>query len=96
MPPHVTLPADSNQALGLANFAIDFLTQGQNGARPDRSVLDRVNLFYTDACLCGVSALALGTNAPVLLREEALQYPAPTPGMGTLAGTPWARKAMPC
>ncbi len=94
MPPHVTLPADSNQALGLANFAIDFLTQGQNGARPDRSVLDRVNLFYTDACLCGVSALALGTNAPVLLREEALQYPAPTPGMGTLAGTPWARKAM--
>ncbi len=93
MPSHVTLPADTNQALGLANFAIDFLAQGPNAARPDQSALDRVNLFYTDACLCGVSALALGTNAPVLLREEALQYPAPTPGMGTLAGTPWARKA---
>ncbi len=72
----VTLPADSNQALGIAQFAVDFMSsdparQGDPGA----AVLERTNLFHTDACLCGVSALALGTNAPTLLRDEALRYP---------------------
>jgi 2-methylcitrate dehydratase len=81
----VTLPADSNQALGIATFAIDFMKQASGGAEPDREVLERTNLFYTDACLCGVSALALGTNAPTLLRKEALGYPAPVSGIGTLA-----------
>jgi 2-methylcitrate dehydratase len=37
--------------------------------------LDRVQLFHTDSVLCGVSALALGTNAPNLLRQEAFEYP---------------------
>jgi len=71
----VTLPADSNQALGLAQFAIDFMssTPGKTGV-PDRAVLERTAMFHTDACLCGWSALALGTNAPTVLRDEALQY----------------------
>jgi len=32
-------------------------------------------MFFTDAVLCGLSALALKTNAPTILRDEALQYP---------------------
>ena len=72
---HVTLPADTNQALGIAQFAIDFLSDepGKRG-EPDQTVLDRTNLFFTDAAICGLSALALGTNAPTVLRHEALSY----------------------
>ncbi|MCA9274296.1 MAG: MmgE/PrpD family protein [Phycisphaerales bacterium] len=66
----VQLPANSNQALGIAEYAIDFM----KSASPDQSVLDRTKLFHTDACLCGLSALALGTNAPTVLRDEALGY----------------------
>ncbi len=77
-----SLPRDTNQALGLAQYAIDFIRDG----RPSPAVLDRVNLFHTDATLCGLSALALGTNAPVLLRREAMQYAVPpgnhAPGLG--------------
>lgn len=82
-----TLSADSNQALGLAQFALDFMSDapGRRG-EPDASILERANLFFTDACLCGLSAIALGTNAPVLLREEASQYPAP-------ANAAWAKGA---
>ncbi len=84
---HVTLPADSNQALGIANYALNFMWakpgQATGGAEPDKSVLDRTELFFADACLCGVSALALGTNAPNLLRAEALTYPAPVVGYGS-------------
>jgi 2-methylcitrate dehydratase len=84
----VTLPADSNQALGLARYALDFMwaKRGSEGAAdPAKSVIDRTELFHTDACLCGVSALALGTNAPNLLRREALGYPTPPAGTGTMA-----------
>jgi 2-methylcitrate dehydratase len=63
----VVLPRDSNQALGIGQFAVDFMS-GKVG-KPSRSVLDRTMLFHTDAALCGLSALALGTNAPTLLRE---------------------------
>ncbi len=92
---HITLPADSNQALGLAQYAIDFMADAP-GTRgdPDASVLDRTNLFHTDAVLCGLSAIALGTNAPVLLREEANQYRSPIQGSGTLSGVPWAKKCV--
>jgi 2-methylcitrate dehydratase len=83
---HVTLPADSNQALGIAQYALDFMwgkpgsrtKGGGGGGEPDAGVLERTEMFHTDACLCGVSALALGTNAPNLLRAEALTYHAPT------------------
>ncbi|HMS56132.1 MAG TPA: MmgE/PrpD family protein, partial [Fimbriimonadaceae bacterium] len=73
MSTQVTLPRDSNQALGIGQFAIDFLT-GKLGPGPSSRVLERTALFHTDAYLCGASALALGTNAPILLRNEALTY----------------------
>lgn len=82
---HVTLPADTNQALGLARYAIEFMSNKPGvGAEPDDSVLERVDLFHTDATVCGLSALALGTNAPTVLRDEALRYPAGE--QGTLPG----------
>jgi 2-methylcitrate dehydratase len=68
----VVLAADSNQALGLGQFAVDFMSETLG--EPDAAVLERTNMFHTDACLCGLSALALGTNAPTVLRNEALQY----------------------
>ena len=71
----VTLPAGSNQALGIAQYAIDFLSNDpEKRGKPDASVLERTNLFQTDAVLCGLSALALGTNAPNVLRKEAFEY----------------------
>jgi 2-methylcitrate dehydratase len=69
----VTLSRDSNQALGIGQFAIDFLS-GSLGPGPSASVLNRTKQFHTDAFLCGASALALQTNAPTLLRREALTY----------------------
>ncbi len=72
----ITLPADSNQALGIAQFAVDFMAGKFEG--PSQKVIDRTELFHTDACLCGVSALALKTNAPTVLRNEALDYPVPS------------------
>ena len=72
----VKLPADSNQALGIAQFAIDFLSSDQaKRGTPDESVLDRTNMFQTDAVICGLSALALRTVAPNVLRDEAHAYP---------------------
>ncbi len=69
----VTLPRNSNQALGIGQFAIDFMA-AKLGSGPSQSVLDRVRLLHTDAVLCGASALALQTNAPVILKREALDY----------------------
>ena len=37
-----TLPRDTNQALGIAQYAIDFMAAG----RPAPSVLERTNLFH--------------------------------------------------
>lgn len=74
----VTLAKDSNQALGIGQFAIDFLA-GTLGPGPSAKVLERVRWFHTDAVLCGVSALAMGTNAPKVLRQEALAYPSADP-----------------
>lgn len=65
------LPRDSNQALGIGEFAVRFM---HGTGSPSPSVLERTTLFHTDAVLCGLSAIALGTNAPAVLREEALQY----------------------
>ena len=67
---HVNLPRHTNQALGIGQYAIDFMRSGE----PSAAVLARTTLFHTDAVICGLSALALGTNAPTLLREEALSY----------------------
>jgi hypothetical protein len=95
MPAKVTLAADTNQALGIAQFAIDFMSDGPNGGKPDASVLERANQFHTDAVLCGISAISLGCNAPNLLRREALEYATPSSGFGTMGGVSWAKGARP-
>ena len=63
-PSHPPRPWDI-QALGLAEYARDFL---DGGGRPGDAVLRRTSEFFTDATLCGASALALRTNAPLVLR----------------------------
>ncbi|MFI5385076.1 MAG: MmgE/PrpD family protein [Fimbriimonadales bacterium] len=80
----VTLARNTNQAFGIGQYAIDFLS-GKLGSGPSMAVLERTKLFHTDSVLCGVSALALGTNAPTLLRQEALEYPEVS---GTRPGRP--------
>ncbi len=88
MPDRITLPADSNQALGLGQFAVDFMNGSPDRAgAPDPRVLERTNMFHTDAVLCGVSAIALGTNAPVVLRQEATQYRASGTGRDGVLGS---------
>lgn len=77
----VDLPKDSNQALGIGQFAVDFMS-GKLGAGPSAAVLERTRWFHTDSVLCGLSALALGTNAPTILRNEALQYRSEDPAHG--------------
>ncbi len=68
----VTLSRDSNQALGIGEFAVNFMN-GSIG-EPDQAVFDRTLMFFTDSVICGLSAIALGTNAPGVLRTEALDY----------------------
>jgi len=70
----VFLGADTNQALGIGQFAIDFMA-GKLGPGPSDAVLERVEMFHTDSVVCGLSALALETNAPNILRDEAQEYP---------------------
>lgn len=79
----VTLSRSSNQALGIGQFAVDFMAGNfKGGAAPASSVLERTELFHTDSVICGLSAIALNTNAPCLLRQEALEYQ-------TTAGVPF-------
>ncbi|MCZ6659208.1 MAG: MmgE/PrpD family protein, partial [Gammaproteobacteria bacterium] len=68
----VTLSRSTNQALGIGQFAINFMN-GSIG-EPDAAMLDRTLRFFTDSMICGLSAIALGTNAPTVLREEAFEY----------------------
>ena len=63
------LPRNENQAYLLGEYAIDFLKNGN----PSKAVLERVKLFHTDSVFTGISALALKTNAPTILKEEALE-----------------------
>lgn len=72
----VHLGRGTNQALGIGNYVTDAL---QGSLRPSQAVLQKTTLFHTDAVLCGLSALALGTNAPTVLRQEALTYRAENP-----------------
>lgn len=69
---YAILRADTNQARGIAQFCIDFVAK--KIGQPDPSVMKRTELFHTDSVVCGLSALALGTNAPTVLRSEALDY----------------------
>ncbi|REJ70559.1 MAG: hypothetical protein DWQ31_00490 [Planctomycetota bacterium] len=70
--PHLTLPRHSNQARGIGQYALDFLT-GKFGDVGD-VVWRRLEAFHLDSLACAVSAIAAGTNAPTVLREEALAY----------------------
>jgi 2-methylcitrate dehydratase len=74
-----SLPRDTNQARGIGQYAIDFLS-GQ--AAPTSAVLRRIELFHLDAVACGVAAIGCGLNAPRLLREEALRYRVAEPASG--------------
>ncbi|MEE3001793.1 MAG: MmgE/PrpD family protein [Planctomycetota bacterium] len=69
----ITLPRDSNQALGIGQYACDFMA-GRIGT-PGDVVAARTTMFFTDSVLCGLSALACRTNAPTILRNEAHEYP---------------------
>jgi 2-methylcitrate dehydratase len=87
----IVLAADTNQALGLGQFAVDFMNGPDNSAaggrgNPDRAVLERTEMFHTDGVLCGVSALALGTNSPTILRQEALASRVAPAGWGSMSG----------
>ena len=66
-----TLPRHENQARGLAQYALDFVS----GALPSPSaaVLARLEQFHLDSIACGVSARALKTQAPCLLSAEAVE-----------------------
>ena len=69
---YLTLKRSENQARGIGQYAIDFLA-GRLGM-PSQAVLARVEQFHLDSIACGVAALAIGTNAPRILRDEALEY----------------------
>ncbi|MBL8745684.1 MAG: MmgE/PrpD family protein [Phycisphaerae bacterium] len=79
-PNFVNLPRHSNQALGIGQYAIDFIS-GKIG-KPDVAVLERTELFHADAVICGLSALACRTNSPTILRAEALEYGVARPDQG--------------
>ena len=64
------LSKNINQAHELAKYAINFMENGQ----PSTKVLERSKMFHTDSVICGLSALALKTNAPHVLRDEALEF----------------------
>jgi 2-methylcitrate dehydratase len=68
----VLLSCRDNQARGLGQFALDFMS-GKLGD-PDDAVFAKVEQFHLDSIACGVSALACRANAPTVLRAEALEY----------------------
>ena len=76
----VTLGRSSNQARALGEFAIDFMAG--KFPPPKASVFERLDLFHLDSVCCAVSALAMKTNAPTVLKKEALSYPIQEKGTG--------------
>ncbi len=72
----IQLLKSSNQALGIGQFAVDFMSG--NIGEPAQDVYNRTILFFTDAVLCGLSAVAVKTNAPTVLRDEALSFQSAT------------------
>ncbi|MFV2066042.1 MAG: MmgE/PrpD family protein [Pirellulales bacterium] len=81
MPPTtITLDRRENQARGLARYAIDFVTGLYPGA--EQEVVEQVERFHRDSIACGASALAMRTNAPTVLRQEAFCYRSVEPRQG--------------
>lgn len=68
----ITLPRDTNQARGIAQYALEMIHGGLPG--PSDTVLKKVEQFHLDSVACGVSALAAAANAPIVLRREALDH----------------------
>ena len=58
----VTLARDTNQARGIAEYAIDTVTGRHRG--PNDAVLKRVEQFHLDSVACGVSALVRRRERP--------------------------------
>ncbi len=87
---YVTLPRNTNQARGLAEYAIDFMKMDNKKIADE--VYDRVQLFHTDSVICGVSAIALKTNAPNILRDEAINEYSVNPPSDQKKGGPLASK----
>ncbi|MBS0209979.1 MAG: MmgE/PrpD family protein [Planctomycetes bacterium] len=71
----MTLHRESNQARGLAQYALDFVAAMGGDLAP--TVFHMVERFHLDSVACGVSALELGASAPTILRDEALEYQTP-------------------
>lgn len=69
---YTSLSRNENQARGIAQYAIDFCRG--DSANPSEAVLKRTEQFHRDSVACAVAALADGTNAPHVLRREALEY----------------------
>jgi 2-methylcitrate dehydratase len=75
------LAADTNQARGLADYALDFLVRDP---RPvNAATLRLLERFHLDSVGCGVSALAAGANAPTVLWREAQATPPMAGSRGT-------------
>lgn len=75
----VTLKRTENQAIELAKYAKNFMEHG----KPSQETLERTKLFHTDSVICGISALALRTNAPSVLKNEALAHKLPNSGLNS-------------
>lgn len=66
----VKIVKDCNQVLKLAEYASNFMKRGN----PSQNVIERTKLFHTDSVILGISALAMRTNAPTILKNEASLY----------------------
>lgn len=74
---YLRLERSENQARGIAEYARAFIG-GDYGDAPhdsiDASVWQRLDLFHVDSIGCGIGALSRRMNAPIVLRNEALDY----------------------
>lgn len=84
---NLLIKRDDNQAIELGKYAINFMRRGS----PSEKVIERVKLFHTDSVVCGLSALALKTNAPSVLKAEALTYEKKTASTGLRTKSGYAR-----
>ncbi len=82
----VFLGRNTNQARGLAQYAIDFMA---GAGKPDKAVRERTVDFFVDATICGISAVGCRRNAPQVLRRAAQRRRVTNGGRGgTLYGLP--------
>jgi 2-methylcitrate dehydratase len=69
---YVFLSRRENQARGLGQYALDFLAGKLGEASP--AAIEQVEALHLDSVATAIGALATGCRAPLLLREEALEY----------------------